>query len=364
LLWSRSMEVDTSSATTWRVVNIIKEECLKLGVQVDEAIVCCTLKMIYDNPRNGFDSDVPMDRHSVRRLIGACVHKITNDFNPVMETMRMQVKLKFTLFMARFTALLSLIQVLFNTTFAPSADWILEYRRELEAKMGPLSREIVETQVTSKAGLDALYSKLVTTVVLRSGLGNPTNGKVLREATAGLQSVFPPASLLKFMLQGRIDKLAQIRELANVVAGIRIFNWDAKRGGAGIEDLPSIMSNSIETTLKHLANLSIVTAEKAHQLTALTEKLLYTELGSRAATEDDVEAIKYGLVNVRQFQIYLGLISKEVSNCGNRLSTLDQDLLKHLTDLQTTIGSQLAVPSTSVYPQFVRLALTWQGFQV
>ena len=38
-------------------------------------------------------------------------------------------------------------------------------------------------------------------------------------------SVFPPMSLLKFMQQGRIDKRAQIRELAHVVAGIRIFNW-------------------------------------------------------------------------------------------------------------------------------------------
>ena len=116
-------------------------------------------------------------------------------------------------------------------------------------------------------------------------------------------------------------------------------------------------------TLKHLSNLSVVTAEKAHQLTALTEKLLYTEVGSRVATEGDVDAIKYGLVNIRQFQIYQGLVSKEVSNCGNRLSTLDQDLLKHLTDLQTTIGTQLAVASSNVYPQFVRLALTWQGFQ-
>ena len=40
-----------------------------------------------------------------------------------------------------------------------------------------------------------------------------------------LQSIFPPMSLLKFMQQGRIDKRAQIRELAHVVAGIRIYNW-------------------------------------------------------------------------------------------------------------------------------------------
>lgn len=86
------MEVDTSSATTWKVVSIIKEECGKLGYPAEEALICCTLKMIYDNPRNGFDNEVAMDRHSVRRLIGACVHKITHDAGPVMETMRMQVR--------------------------------------------------------------------------------------------------------------------------------------------------------------------------------------------------------------------------------------------------------------------------------
>ena len=65
-----TMEVDTSSATTWRVVNIIKEECIKTGNPVEEALICCVLKLIYDNPKNGFDSDLPMDRHAVRRLIG------------------------------------------------------------------------------------------------------------------------------------------------------------------------------------------------------------------------------------------------------------------------------------------------------
>ena len=64
------MEVDTSSATTWRVINIIKEECTNAGNPVEEALICCTLKMIYDNPKNGFDNDLPMDRHAVRRLIG------------------------------------------------------------------------------------------------------------------------------------------------------------------------------------------------------------------------------------------------------------------------------------------------------
>ena len=77
------------------------------------------------------------------------------------------------------------------------------------------------------------------------------------------------------------------------------------------------MSNAIDTSLRHLSNVSIVTAEKAHQLTALTEKLLYTEAGSRAATENDTDSIKYGLVNIRQFQIYIGLVINKQPSLSN-----------------------------------------------
>ena len=49
---------------------------------------------------------------------------------------------------------------------------------------------------------------------------------------------------------------------------------------------------------------------------------------------------------------------------STRLSNLDQALLGNLTELQTTLASQLAVPTEKVYPQFARLASTWMGFQV
>lgn len=103
------MELDDSTSTTWTVVNIIKEvrihyidcnamttkifikECLKSGHDVDEPLVCYTLKYVYENPKNGFDSRVPLNRHAVRRLVSACTHKIMHDLGPIMETLRMQV---------------------------------------------------------------------------------------------------------------------------------------------------------------------------------------------------------------------------------------------------------------------------------
>ena len=45
----------------------------------------------------------------------------------------------------------------------------------------------------------------------RSGLGDPTSAKVLREAATAMQSVFPQSELLRFMKQTRFDKKAQVR---------------------------------------------------------------------------------------------------------------------------------------------------------
>ena len=81
-----------------------------------------------------------------------------------------------------------------------------------------------------------------------------------------------------------------MRQLALLVAGIRIFNWDSKRtggneratrAGAGIEDLPTILNNAAEASLKNIDSLVQATADKIHRLTSLMEKLLYTEAGSK-----------------------------------------------------------------------------------
>ena len=63
----------------------------------------------------------------------------------------------------------------------------------------------------------------------RSGLGAPTDPDVLRQAAVVTQSVFSHQDLLNFMKQTRIDKRAQIRRLALLVAGVRVFNWETHR---------------------------------------------------------------------------------------------------------------------------------------
>ena len=74
---------------------------------------------------------------------------------------------------------------------------------------------------------------MVTLVVLRSGLGNPTDPGVVAEANTCLATVFPVSQLVAFQALVRIEKKTKIRQLTAVVKGLRIYNWDCGRGGAG-----------------------------------------------------------------------------------------------------------------------------------
>ena len=61
-------------------------------------------------------------------------------------------------------------------------------------------------------------------MLLRSGLGSPTDIAVVREATAALNSIFPATELGTFLALDRKDKERQLAELTSLVTGIRLFN--------------------------------------------------------------------------------------------------------------------------------------------
>ena len=64
-----------------------------------------------------------------------------------------------------------------------SADFLEEHRRVLESRLQPVIREITDSRARSREELESLYRKIVSAVLLRSGLGSPTDIAVVREAT-------------------------------------------------------------------------------------------------------------------------------------------------------------------------------------
>ena len=49
----------------------------------------------------------------------------------------------------------------------------------------PVIREITDSRARTREELESLYRKIVSAVLLRSGLGSPTDIAVVREATGG-----------------------------------------------------------------------------------------------------------------------------------------------------------------------------------
>ena len=109
------------------------------------------------------------------------------------------------------------------------------------------------------------------------------------------------SQLVAFQGMVRIEKKTKIRQLTAVVKGLRIYNWDCGRGGAGtawpdlmsltgaipgVDHLPSILNSAAEATSSNLKSLAQHSKEKVYKLTSAFEKLIYTEAGKDAALKD------------------------------------------------------------------------------
>ncbi len=72
--------------------------------------------------------------------------------------------------------------------FLLTDEFLDEHRRVLESRLQPVIREITDSRAKTKEDLESLYRKIVSAILLRSGLGSPTDISVVREAT-GINSM-------------------------------------------------------------------------------------------------------------------------------------------------------------------------------
>lgn len=108
-----------------------------------------------------------------------------------------------------------------------------------------LLRDIVQVKSKQITSLEALNRKIVSYVLLRSNVGITTDLRVIREATAALESVFLNSELITFIGLSRQEKEQQLNGLTNLVTGIRLFNRYLEKGGETIQDYPLYCNNEI-----------------------------------------------------------------------------------------------------------------------
>ncbi|XP_065745121.1 cilia- and flagella-associated protein 206 isoform X2 [Phocoena phocoena] len=270
------------------IKNIIREigqECAAHGEIVSETVVAFMVKAVVLDPSNGFNTDRTLVKGDVQKLVKLCVTRLLDSKNPSLDTIKMQVY--------------------FDMNYTSREEFLEEHHRVLESRLSSVSREITDSRACVREELESLYRKIVSYVLLRSGLGSPTDIKIVREATAALQSVFPQAELGTFLTLSKKDRERQLKELTMIVTGIRLFNRDCGKGGEGIDDLPAILQEAIPATTQHVDSQLEVVQDQAYRYTAILEKVAKNPLLSQ---ELQPYMLKEALYNVRQYEFFLQII--------------------------------------------------------
>ncbi|MBN3282244.1 CF206 protein, partial [Polyodon spathula] len=254
------------------------------------------------------------------------------------------------------------MQVYFDMNYTSRGEFLDEHRRVLESRLAPVSREITDSRARTREELESLYRKTVSFLLLRSGLGSPTDINTVREATAALQSVFPQSELSTFLSLNKRDKERQLNELTMIVTGIRLFNKDCGKGGDSIDDLPAILNEAVPATCKHIESELQDSQQLAYRYTALIEKL---DSKDTLGTDHQVHPhlLKKALYNVRQHEAFLQIIVSDVITCAQQVEKLQKELGARMEQLKSTVKAKTAVPIAQVFPHFIALSNYWSGFQ-
>ena len=174
---------------------------------------------------------------------------------------------------------------------------------------------------------------------------------------AALESVFPRIGLKSFIQLTREQKYAQLEEMANIVLGIRLFNREIGKGGAG---LPTVEEDVYQAVLELKENIEVEAAEVQDFCLQYQETIVYAHLRQPpAVTSRMVQRWKDELANRRQYLSYLQSLLEDVSVSVNKVTAQREVFLGSVDELQTLVGGRSSVPKEHVYPKFEQTAVAW-----
>ncbi|MFT7802891.1 putative UPF0704 protein [Arapaima gigas] len=327
------------------IKDIIREivwECVRKKHAVSDTLAAFMIKAVVLDPANQFNVDRALTKQDVHRLTQLCIDRLVDQNSPSLDTVKMQVY--------------------FDMNYTSRRELQEEHKHLLQAKLAPVVCEITETRAKTREELEGLYRKIVSYILLHSGMGSSTNPNTIRETTAALQSVFPQSELGTFMCLKKKDKEQQLMELTRIVTGIRLFNKASGKGGEVIDDLPAILNEAIPISTKYIKSELGASQNLAYQYTAILENLQQAEGGARGCTLTP-DLLKQALYNVRQHEAFSKVILDDVILCGKHVETLQSDLYSEMEELRSAVKVRTAVPTAQVFPHFMALAKLWSGLQ-
>jgi len=229
---------------------------------------------------------------------------------------------------------------------------------------------VTPAQASSYKGLTALHTSILHFVKAHTGAAaawgaagdsaTDAEAAIHTEIVAALESVFPRVGFPSFVAMSAEDKSAQLHELAHLILGIRLFNWDVGKGGAGIVNVPGAALEAIMATCADLDG-ALAAANDACSMYAetLQAAAVGAASGQELAAPGDRNEWFTQLVNRRQVCAYMGALLDEAGALRDSVQEAIAAFQNALDDTKRMVMGKGSVPKQAVYPHFHRLAELW-----
>ncbi|NXX15869.1 CF206 protein, partial [Podargus strigoides] len=334
------MSCDLDESVIKKIIRKIGQECTAQGQTVSETLVAFMVKAVVLDPVNDFHVDQSPTEEDVQSLIQLCVTRLLDTTNPSLSTIKMQVY--------------------FDMNYANRAELLREQCHVMEGRLAPVVRDITQSCPRVQEEMENVYQKIVSYVLLSSGLGSPTDIEAVREVAAALQSVFPQTEMITFISLSKKNKEQQLRNFAMLVTGIRLYNKECGKGGSGIDDLPAILNEAIPSATRTVDECLNTCHMLAHQYTALLES---TQEDPQRYTQLSSLKLKEALFNVRQYEAFLCILLSDAITSAQEVKKMNVQFAATMEQLKNTVQDKVAIDTKEVFPLFVALSNLWSGFQ-
>ncbi|CAK4870941.1 unnamed protein product [Aphanomyces euteiches] len=317
----------------------IVARCKYEGVDVSDTLAAFVCRTVVHEDTNRFCLDGDVDADGIADLTARSVTVLLQKDSPALETIKMQLD--------------------FDLCYVKHEEEVDKVRAVKAKKIANLHRSIALLQPNGTSDFDTLttlYRQIFTLLMVHADAEKSNDRNIEREVAAALESVFPRIGLKSFVTMSGDDKKLQLKELASIVGGIRLFNREIGKGGAGI----TLTLDTIHDHVAQVTRLASEEMEEASQVcTEYTEVLLHMHHAKHNVPRERIDRWQEELDNKRQFLSYLQSLYEDIDVSTEKIRRLIATFDTELSALKALVGARTSLPKGQVYPAFEALSKAW-----
>jgi len=247
-----------------------------------------------------------------------------------------------------------IMQVDFDRTYFETEQLVHKDAMNKKSRMNTMKSHVIsvcETQGTDFKAINDIYREVFNYLI--TFVDAKKNKDVEREIAAALESVLPKIGLKSFLQLNPEEQRQQLTELASIVNGIRLFNKQIGKGGAGILDVVSDVKTKAASLLNQLED----SQEALEDLcTEYSTTIVYAQKCEDSPSVSVLNTWRQELANRHQFLAFVKSLESNVHETVERMEQLQISFASVIDTLQDLVGSKNSVAKDQVYPKFDALS--------